>query len=179
MLRKVAKWPFSPRVLRILCVRDATSLQELCRTRALGSVRAYLVRSGLPRPRTTGLWPGGDRHAVSSKFTRSGPRQALPLPFLRCTSLAAPAVRRRVRPSFASGGRWNLARMSGRSLIHWCVLLCCIAGHCGSVLALQSMLSWQLPKLQQIRKCALQLRNLKQASCPRTVLKIMCTATFS
>ena len=44
------------------------------------------VRSGLPRPRTTGLWPGGDRHAVSSKFTRSGPRQALPLPFLRRTS---------------------------------------------------------------------------------------------
>ena len=84
------------------------ALQELCRTRALGSVRAYLVRSGLPRPRTTGLWPGGDRHAVSSKFTRSGPRQALPLPFSAlhqpgCTCCASPCApffreRRAVEP---------------------------------------------------------------------------------
>jgi len=73
----------------------------------------YLGRAGLPRPRTTGPWPGGDRPAVSSKFTPSGPRQALLLPFLRCTGWLHPAVRRRVRPYFASGGRWNLARMSG------------------------------------------------------------------
>ena len=85
-----------------------------------------LGRAGLPRPRT-GPLPGGDRPAVSSKFTPSGPRQALPLPFLRRIGRLQPAVRRRVRPSFASGGRWNLARMSGRSLIHWSVLLCCIA----------------------------------------------------
>ena len=135
--------------------------------------------AGLPWPRFAGPWIGHDGTAVSSKFTPSGPRQALLLPFLRRTGWLQPAVRRRVRPYFASGGQWNLARMSGRSLTHWCVLLCCIAGLCGSVLALQSTLSRQLLKSQQTRICVLQLRNLKQASCPRTVLTIMCTATFS
>ena len=37
----------------------------------------------MPRPGTTGPWPGGDRPAVSSTFTPRGPRQALLLPFLR------------------------------------------------------------------------------------------------
>ena len=144
----------------------------------------YPGRAGLPRPRTTGPWPGGDKPAVPSKFTPCGPRQALLLPFLRnsgwlqlCVCVAQCA------PFFARGAHWNLTHMSGRSLIHWCVLLCCIAGHCGCVLALQrvtqSTFSRQLLKSQQTRICVLQLRNLKQASCPRTVLTIMCTATFS
>ena len=53
------------------------------------------------------------------------------MPFLRRIGWLQPAVRRPVRPYLASSGRWNLARMPERSLIHWCVLLCCIAGHCG------------------------------------------------
>ena len=68
-----------PRTIRSITPSEFKAL----RTQQVG---LNCVRSGLPRPRTTGLWPGGDRHAVSSKFTRSGPRQALPLPFLRRTS---------------------------------------------------------------------------------------------
>ena len=177
---QVSVWPETGTVILSISLLRFRVFAPFSRVHAEGGWRGpYLGRAGLPRPRTTGPWSGVDRPAVSSKFTPSGPRQALLLPFLLRTGWLHPTIRHRVRPYFASGGRWNLARMSGRSLTHWCVLLCCIAGLCGSVLALQSTLSWQLPKPQQIRKCALQLRNLKQASCPRTVLKIMCTAAVS
>ena len=130
------------------------------------------------RPRLNGASARAlSRRTCPSKFTPCGPRQALLLPFLRnsgwlqlCVCVAQCA------PFFARGAHWNLTHMSGRSLIHWCVLLCCIADHCGSVLALQ--LSRQVPESQQTRICALQLHNLKQASRPRTVLRIMCTAIF-
>ena len=59
----------------------------------------YPDRAGLPRPRTTGPWPGGDRPAVSSKFTPCGPRQALLLPFLRNSGWLQLCVWRSVHPS--------------------------------------------------------------------------------